>query len=474
MKPSIVIVSLGPGDPDLLNTKTIKAIQNAASLVLRTAQHPIAAWLERNNICYTSLDNLYDNAEDFDTLNKEIVMYLHRLSSCTDVVYAVPDASSDHTVRSVLAELSEKADITVIPGLSSYDMYLSSSLPFLSDYAVTSVSASDFLLTSYYNPNQTLLITELDNPILAGQVKILLSENLDDEHPVYLLSPDSLPVSIPLFTLDRQKSTDHRTAVLIPGSSFRSRNHFVMQDLVEIMDVLRSGNGCPWDRVQTHDSLRSYLIEEAWECVSSIDRNDMENLCDELGDLLFQIVFHASVGRSYDEFTLNDIITGICRKMIRRHPHVFGKDGVFSCPDSWEHLKQLETGHINAIDSLDDVSAGLPALKYASKIMKKLNLTDIGTRTPADIVSGIRKTLDKISNENKQDNHCIGIFLLMCVEFCMKLGVDSETVLHESADRLKEALKKAGQTGLTDGKTFKHLTFSELGVYLQYVEGEIE
>ncbi len=475
MKPEITVVSLGPGDPGLLNEKTVNALKNAETLVLRTERHPIVSWLCQNHISFISLDDLYTDAEDFDSLNQSITARLLQISSDHPVVYAVPDAVSDHTVRALFYRLKECCQLSIIPGVGAFDSYISSSLPFLSGSPVAIVPASDFLTSPCHDPKYTLLITELDNPILAGQVKIVLSDTLEDEHTVLMFVSDHCPFEIPLYKLDRQRNIDHRTAVLIPGSDFRSRTQFVMQDLVEIMDYLRSPDGCSWDRMQTHESLRPYLVEEAWECVASIDENDMDHLCDELGDLLFQIVFHSSIGKSYDEFSLNDVINCICRKMIRRHPHVFGNNNAEGVIPSWEQLKQQETGHISVIESLDDVSAGLPSLKYAAKVLKKLSQTAIGSRTYSRIVSDIQKTADKIlhSDEDKS-KRLLGILLMLCAELCCTLKTDSEMSLHEAVDRLKDRMKEAYSDRNNNGKSFKHLTFDELGVYLQYVEGEIE
>ena len=472
MKSVITVVSLGSGDPDLLNMKTVKALRNASVLVLRTSRHPIVSWLVQEHISYESFDNLYDEAEEFDKLNQLIVSRLLQISSHSSLVYAVPDASTDCSVRLLFTAVKDKSLISIIPGVAFYDTYLASSLPFLSDSEVSSVSASVFVASRQHDPNINLLITELDNHLLTGQIKILLTETLEDDHLVYMFFSDRNPVALPLYMIDRQKNIDHRSALLIPGTDFHYRSRYVIQDLIEIVDILRSQNGCPWDRVQTHESLRPYMIEEAWECVAAVDQDDMDHLCEELGDLLFQIVFHSSVGKNFEEFTMNDITTGICKKMLRRHPHVFGN---LEQPPDWEHLKQVETGHISAADSLEDVSSGLPSLKYAQKIMKKLyNQTDVSGRECNDIVSDISALFIDPAKIHEHPSHCLGILLMLCVELCYKNGTDSETVLHEAVDRLKEKIQQLRSDGLNDGKSFKLLTLTELGVYLQYVEGEIE
>ncbi len=475
MDPLITVISLGPGDPGLLNEKTLQALNGNGTLILRTAKHPLVPWLAENQIVFESLDHFYDEAEDFDSLNQSIAAYILHLCSVHHVVYAVPDAASDHTVRTLFRELKDHSMMTVIPGVGSFDLYMSSSLPFLSDYPVTVASAYDFLAASVsHNPKNAVLITEIDKPILAGDIKIYLSETLEDEHPVFLLNPDCSPVSMPLYMLDRQTDLSHRTALFVPGSDYRNRGQYVIQDLIEIMDDLRSPAGCSWDRKQTHHSLRPYLIEEAWECIASIDQNDTDHLCDELGDLLFQIIFHSSIGKSFDEFSFSDIVNSICRKMIRRHPHVFIQDSGSSAGLTWEQIKQQETGHTSFVDSLDDVSSGLPSLTYASKVMKKIYQAGVSERSAEEIISDIDRVIGKIRQDNESSHHLLGILLLLCSDLCGKMETDSELLLHETVDRLKATLKKNCQNGSNDGKTFKHLTFSELGVYLQYVKGEIE
>ena len=478
MKSVLTIVTLGPGDPDYLNRKTMDEIRNAEALILRTGRHSLVPWLDRQGISYTALDHIYESAPDFDTLNSEIADFLLKHAASFHTVYAVPDATTDSTVRYLVKHVPDPSVINIIPGTGYSDCFLSASLPCLSDGPFTVASASELLLTGGYDPNQSLLITELDNQILAGQVKILLSDVLEDEHSIFLIRDYSVPVRLPLYMLDRQRDIDHRSAVLVPGTDFLHRGRYVMRDLIDLMEKLRAPEGCPWDRSQTHKTLRPYMIEEAWECVAAIDRNETEHLCEELGDLVFQVVFHASVGKSFDEFSFSDVITAVCQKMIRRHPHVFlnqEKKDQDSIRSAWEQIKREETGHATLISSLDDVSEGLPSLMYMSKLLKKLNSAELFRRTPEQILASIVSLSDKIANDQdgvKQTD--TGLMLLYCTELCFCLGIDAELVLHQTADRMKKDLKSAEKKIISDGKAFEHLTFDELGVYLNHVEGEIE
>ncbi len=478
MKSDIVIVSLGSGDPDLLNIKTVRILREAGSLILRTSRHPIASWLTEQGIRFSTLDHLYSESEDFDSLNQKAADCLIRLASGSEIVYAVPDAATDQTVRTLFRVKPENLAVSVIPGLSAYDLYLSSSLGRLTDTSVVLVPAVELTSGFFYDPNRTLLVTELNDQILAGQVKLFLSDMLDDEYSVVLLQPDGGAEEIPLWHLDRHAEIDHRHALLVPGSDFSGRNRFVMNDLAALMDRLRSPSGCPWDRIQTHETLRSYMIEEAWECVASIDQQDMDHLCEELGDLLFQIVFHSSIGQSYDEFTLDDVISSICLKMIRRHPHVFAARELNtpeSVRDAWEKIKQEETGHRTAVSSLEDVSAGLPSLKYAAKLFRKLDGTPVVRSDASSVMQEILGLVTRMrGNPDKTDGEAFGRLLLLCAELGYIEGLDGELILRRSADRLKKRLKSAEKKIIEDGKSLEHLTFDDLGVYLNHVEDEIE
>ncbi len=477
MSTGIIIISLGSGDPDLMNLKSLCILKESDNVILRTGRHPFVSWLEQNGVLFSTLDSLYEDSDDFDLLNRNAAELLIRKAQSSEIVYAVPDHLTDQTVRELFRCKPDNLQIRIIPGISSCDRFLSSCLGFLSDGAVVSIPASEISSGFRYDPNCNLLVTELDNELLAGQVKIFLSDILADEHHIYLLREYAEPVSIPVWKLDRLHDIDHRCAVLIPGSGFMKRNRFIFNDLVSLMDNLRSPSGCPWDREQTHMSLRSYLVEEAWECVACIDQQDTDHLCEELGDLLFQIVFHSSIGHSFDEFTVDDVITSICLKMIRRHPHVFGS-AVLNDPESvrveWEKIKRDETGHCSAVSSLEDVSDGLPALKYAAKLMKKLKGTAMVRSSDIvlnDILEQIH-SLRTLSPHSGTDSY--GRLLLLCSELCCAADVDGELMLHRAADKLKKQLKSAEKKIISDGKSLEDLTFGELGVYLNHVEDEIE
>ena len=472
MKQSVVIVNIASGDPDLLNLKTIRTLKGSRQLLLRTSRSPIVKWLESEDIAFCSLDGFYETVEDFDQLYMSIADHIWSCASHSQVVYAVADLMEDRSVTALFERRPENGVIEIVPGIGTSDIFQPVVRPYLDDSDFRRVSASDFLLKSY-NPEQTVLITELDNEILTGEVKLLLSSVLEDEHEVLFIQNLSGAVLIPLFELDRKKDINHLSSVLVPGSGYLERNRFVLEDLLRIMERLRSSDGCPWDRIQTHQSLRPYMIEEAWECVASIDENDTDHLAEELGDLLFQIVFHSSIGNSFDEFTMNDVISHICRKMIRRHPHVFT-----SCTDystqNWETIKQTETGNLSAASSLNDVSGALPSLKYAAKALKKSYGIPALKKSAKQVAAEICRILSPSESGDSFRESDLENLLFHVSELCFLNHADSELLLHHAVDRYIDVIKAADQEIKKDGKAIECLTFAELGVYLKHVEGEIK
>ena len=178
---------------------------------------------------------------------------------------------------------------------------------------------------------------------------------------------------------------------------FKEKESYRFEDLLQIMEILRGENGCPWDREQTHASIRRNFIEEVYEACEAIDNEDNTLLCEELGDVLLQVVFHAHMAQSEGAFTLDDVCDGVCKKLILRHPHIFGSvqvSGSAQVLENWEEIKKKEKNQKSTAQAMDQVAKTLPALIYAEKIQKKARKA--GFDWPD--VSG---ALDKVSEETK-------------------------------------------------------------------------
>lgn len=366
----LTIIPLGPGDPNLLTLGSVQALKSAQRLILRTRRHPVADWLEKEGVAFETLDDLYDSSYDFDELNAAAAKKLWQLAPAA---YAVADPAWDETVAALHAACPKGGHIDTLPGVSLADQCLADLPQGRKEPGLTLLPAQD-VEAAVLCPTRPLLVTELNSPILAGQVKLKLMNLYPDEQPITFFAPGGQVKTIELSDLDRQKAYDHTACVYLPGLDYWQRQRHDLHDLIAIMARLRGFDGCPWDREQTHETLRPYLIEEAYEVAAAIDADDPDQLADELGDSVLQAVFHADIARQHGEFEWEDITTAICQKMIRRHPHIFGDMQGLSEAElnaSWEKIKREEKGIDTVADMMADVPAALPQLIRAQKVLKK-------------------------------------------------------------------------------------------------------
>ena len=480
MKPVITVVSLGPGDPELMTMQTVSALRKARRLILRTRRHAAAPWLEENGIAFDALDEWYDRYDDFDALHQALARHLWEQAQSCPVTYAVMDASCDASVAALSALCPEDGTLTLLPGLSLTDVYLSELPGATSRLSGLRTLPATACAAARHDPRLPLLITELDSPVLAGEVKLWLGDLYGDESPVVFfpsrVKAHRRPVSIQLMALDRQHTYDHTCAVYVPASPLRERSRFCFEDLLEVMEILRGENGCPWDREQTHKSLRKYLLEEAYEAAGAIDEEDPDHLADELGDVLLQVVFHASVGASHGEFAIGDVTTDICRKMIYRHAHIFGTDHCATAgevADNWEKLKKAEKGLHTQSEVLADVSRSLPALTRAHKVQKKAAQVGFDWDAPLEALPKVHEEADEVRAEleaGRDPAEELGDLLFSCVNVTRLSGLDAERLLELATEKFIRRFSAMENLIKCDGKSLEGLTLSEMDVYWNRVK----
>ena len=195
---------------------------------------------------------------------------------------------------------------------------------------------------------------------------------------------------------------------------FEYKEQYHFEDLLQVMRILRSDEGCMWDRQQDHHSIRRDFIEETYEVCEAIDNEDVELLKEELGDVLFQVVFHTTIEEEQGHFDINDVIDGICKKMIYRHPHVFKDVKVHSTQDilnNWDDLKKTEKHQRSVTDTMDSVARTLPALIRAEKVMKKAEKVGFEWASVDDALDKVQEELDEVRRAEQGD----GDFLLVPV-----------------------------------------------------------
>ena len=227
---------------------------------------------------------------------------------------------------------------------------------------------------------------------------------------------------------------------------FMLKERYGYEDLEKIVRILRAPGGCPWDGEQTHASIRRDFLEEAYEACEAIDEDSPTHLCEELGDVLLQVIFHADIEREAGRFTMEDVLTGVCQKLIFRHPHVFGEAHAGTSAEvlaAWDDLKRQEKQQATHTAALDSVARSLPALWRAEKLLKKAQKAGVGL-TQAQSLAALQDAAGRLQAQPEQ---ALGQLLLAAVAFGREAGVDCEMALTDASNGLLARFAEAEQAG---------------------------
>jgi tetrapyrrole methylase family protein/MazG family protein len=469
----ITVVGLGPGDPGLLTRQAWEVITNADEIYLRTRLHPTVPGLPTNMKIH-SFDYLYEDGTSFEEVYEKIVATIITLGKRqSGVIYGVP--GHPFVAEATTPEITRRAKevgipVALVEGLSFIDTIFGLlGIDPLPQFAVLDALelAADY--HPPFPPNSPAIIAQIHSASVASNVKLTLMAVYPDDHPVQLVhsagSANAKIESINLYEIDRSQEIGLLTALYVPplesGSSF--------EEFQDVVAHLRAPEGCPWDREQTHLSLRPYLMEETYEVLSALDEGDQDALSEELGDLLLQIVLHAQIASEYGDFTMVDVLKGIQEKLIRRHPHVFGdleiddKDKVLQ---NWEKLKSAERGDHKKDGNgvLEGVSGALPALVQAQTYQERVHR--VGFDWPN--VQGVFEKIDEEKMEVKQagtpfeKESEIGDLLFAVVNLARWLNVDAESALRSANHRFRKRFETLEMQVHRQGRDVSELTLDEL------------
>ena len=250
---------------------------------------------------------------------------------------------------------------------------------------------------------------------------------------------------------------------------FEFKEKYNIDDLLEIMALLRSENGCPWDKVQTHESIRTDLIEEAYEVCEGIDNNSPEMLREELGDLLLQIVFHSQIEREQGNFTFSDVCNDICQKLVYRHPHVFGEVQVNGSEDvlkNWDALKKESKHQDTYTETLESVPKNFPALLRGEKVCKRASRAGMAINNSEHVIESIHHQLDNLKfNEDETSSHnqqIMGNLLLSICNLSKILKIDGEKALTYATNRFIMVFSTLESLLASQGRSFEDVSEEEL------------
>lgn len=462
----ITVIGLGPGDSQMITRQVWEILSESDVVYLRTERHPSVADLPTQTK-YVSFDRFYESSADFSIVYEQIVEELLRLARTaaqngTDIVYAVPGHPmvGESTVSALLSAASEKElRVKIVPGLSFVEPVLTS----LGLDALDGLQLFDAIEVAQYNhppliSETPLLLGQVFNGLLASELKLALMNLYPDEHEVMLVHnagmESQLIEKLPLYSIDRSSNLTHLTCLFVPALSSTS----TLQSFAETVAILRSPDGCPWDREQTHQSLRKGFLEEASEVLTALDEGDPEDLCEELGDVLYHLVMQAQIASELGEFKLADVIASIDNKLKHRHPHVWGDLEITDSQEvirNWEMIKDREkVADSNNSSLLDNVPTSLPALARAQKVQERVKR--VGFDWP--YLSGVKeKVQEEISELNSAESHQerqyeLGDLLFAVVNWARWLDIDAESALREAIIRFSRRFRYveqlAGERGL--------------------------
>ncbi len=471
--PAITIVGLGPGNPRLLTREAWEALSVAPEVYLRTARHPTVAGLPPGLVVH-AFDDLYETSADFEQVYERIAARVLELGARPEgVVYAVPGHPNvaEASVALIRKGAAERGlPVRLIAGLS----FIEPALEALGVDALPHLQLADALELAArhhptFHPDAPALVAQLYSADLASDVKLTLMNQYPDEHLVQLIhavsTPDERVETLPLYELDRSPHIAHLTALYVPplprASGFES-----FQDIIA---HLRAPEGCPWDREQTHLSLRRYLLEETYEVLHALDVEDMDALRGELGDLLLQIVLHAQIATEAGAFTMADVLADIREKMIRRHPHVFGAVTVAGASEvvrNWEQIKAEERKDqpARADGALGETPPGLPALAQAEAYQK--HAAKVGFDWPD--ITGVRAKVEEEIAEVEAAPDAVeraremGDLLFAVVNWARWLKVEPETALRQANARFAARFLQVEAAARSQGRALTALTLAEL------------
>ena len=477
-RPHVTVVGLGPAGSDFVGDNAATRLAAAEGRAyLRTARHPAAARFEG----ITAFDDLYEASETFEEVYAGIVEALvaaAREAAPEAVVYAVPGSPlvAERTVELLRAD--DRVEVTTLPALSFLDLaWVALGIDPLAE-GVRLLDAGD-LGSRVGGEAGPFLVAQCWSRHLLSEVKLALSddEGVELPRPVllhHLGLEDEMVVAVDWWELDRTVEPDHLTSLYIPafvpGGGAAAAGEEVAA-LVALMETLRER--CPWDSVQTHASLMPHLVEESYEVLDALDALDAlaggageadtpvdtdayAHLQEELGDLLFQIVFHACLADEEGQFNLADVARGVHDKLVHRHPHVFGDvdaDTAEQVVTNWEAIKKTEKGRRSVTEG---IPAGLPALMLTAKLARKARAVGLEPDEALDLPAAVTlaaltqraagsapKSDDPLAGDGGDVQAAVGELLFTVANLSQRLGIDAEQALRQRALTLRADILRA-------------------------------
>jgi tetrapyrrole methylase family protein/MazG family protein len=463
----ITLMGLGPGDPKYLTLEALAWLKSIKVLYLRTSQHPTVLHLPEH-LELISFDELYEKHEGFEAVYEEIIDRVLSLGRASGgITYAVPGHPfvAEATCPEILRRAkTEDIPVRVIDGLSFLEpTFRALSLDPFPELVLADALSMAGSQTPQTPPSSPVLIAQIYSRMVASDVKLTLMTTYPDDHPVKLVhgagTDKEVVEDLPLYAVDHSEHLGLLSALFVPPLS----PYTSFESFQEIIAKLRAPDGCPWDREQTHESLRPFLLEEAYETLDALDRQDMRGLEEELGDLLLQILLHAQIANEEGDFNIHHVLDGIGSKLVRRHPHVFADkkvSGVSGVLHNWEEIKAEErkdNGDKAMKGLLDGVPKALPALSQAGEIIERTRRIGfdhlISKGDPVYLINQIDNLVTAEAKAKLLEELLLGLSSL-----AYQNELDAESLLREALARFREQFGIMEASAIRRGESLVNLS----------------
>lgn len=472
----IKIIGLGPGAENALTLGAIKALEAGKNIYFRTEKHPTVDYLRNKVKNFKTYDHYYESSENFDEVYKNIADdIIKKYEVDNELVYAVPGHPlvAEKSVFNLI-DLCDKKGIKyeIVPAVSFIDAMMDS-LKIDPIEGLKVIDAFD-INNQILDKRIGTIITQVYNNLIASEVKLRLLDYYNDDTEIYyvraagIIGEESIR-KIPIYELDMQEDIDYLTSIYIPRDLENKKD---FNDLVEIIDKLRSEDGCPWDMEQTHESIKNELLEEAYEVIDAINNDDIDAMIEELGDVLLHVIFHSSIGKDDGYFNIYDVISAICNKMIYRHPHVFGNKEVSSSKEvlsNWEEIKKEEKNFETITDEMNAIAKALPSLIRAHKVQKKASKVGFDWDNIEDAAEKVKEELNEVLEVYKTRNKDkikgeVGDLIFACVNISRMLNINEEEALNITIKKFINRFSFIEKQATKNNKNLKDMTLEEMDI----------
>lgn len=471
------ILGLGPGSLDYISYKAIEELKSAnknkIDIYLRTIKHPIVSDIKNMGIKYSGLDYFYEQEENFNDVYKNIAEFIIQEATNKDIIYVVPGHPmvAEKSVELIINLAKQKnIEYEIIESMSFLDaMYRLSDFDPVDGFTLIdalSIEESNIDIYNHY------IITQVYDRFIASNLKIFLMEYYNDDKMIKIIKNAGIKdmqrvIDIKLYELDRVDEFDHLTSIYIEAQ--KEKTYENINDFIEIMKRLRGKDGCPWDQKQTHQSLKTHLLEEAYELYDAIENEDIDEMIEELGDLLLHVVFHSLIASQDGYFNIKDVVKSISQKLIRRHPHVF-LDEKFSEEEydkRWEEIKRKEKKEETITQGIRRIPNAFPGLMKARKIQEKAKIVGFDWNDIADVYKKVEEEYKEVVDAHTKGDiqyieEEVGDLLFSVVNLARFLKVDPEEAINKTSKKFIDRFEFVEQQALKSNKELKDCTLKEM------------